>query len=245
MSATHNNIQFVCQLHAISNHRNTTPSCNGSHGSGEISSQTCRINASLRPFSLKKCWLLGKNRRLPADSWHHQSVNMPARVPSAPFAGRVSSVIADLVAVAVITAVPIVIFEHAGLVTGITLDLVIAGLLIFIWSIYATVGMLRPGEPNGQTWGRQVGHTRVIARDGQLQTGQVLVRELPKALSAALVYVAGPLLGSFAFLAYIFLATYWLSAWRLPEHQAPHDLFCQTRVVDERYRVEDASGEII
>ena len=175
--------------------------------------------------------------QMPPGGWDRPVAGPPPL--TAPYAGwwsRVGAALFDLLVVSVPAVVlAIVIFggvgaaftagDGFGIATLIIGLLAYASLLFAAVILYAPMLMRRPGERNGQTWGKQLLGIRVVRTNGvPMDFTQAAIREaLVKGLGLGVASSIIP------FIPYLLDALWPL--WD-DERRAIHDMIVDTRVVD-------------
>ena len=147
--------------------------------------------------------------------------------PLASWGSRLAAWLIDglilLVPVIVLTVIVVAIAtgsDTAGWVTG------ILGFFVFlvVAFIYAPALMMREGQHNGQTWGKQIIGIRVVRDNGQAMSfGWAALREI--AVKGLLVSLASSILPIIPW----FLDYFW-PLWD-DENRALHDIVCSTHVL--------------
>ena len=173
--------------------------------------------------------------QMPPGGWDRP---IPARAPvGAPPAGwwrRVGAAIVDAIVISVPAGiVSTVVFggiaglgdDEAGIIAAILGVLLFLVLLAAVAILYAPLLMRRPGERNGQTWGKQLFGIRVVRTNGLPMdfTWSALREPLVKGLGLGFLSTIIPLL------------PYVLDAlWPLwdEQHRAVHDMVVGTLVVE-------------
>jgi uncharacterized RDD family membrane protein YckC len=148
-------------------------------------------------------------------------------VPLASWGSRVAATLIDwlilLVPAIVLTVIVVAIAagsDTGGIVTGILSFLA----YLVVLFIYAPVLMMREGENNGKTWGKQVIGIRVVRDNSQAMSfGWAALREI--AVKGLLVSIASSILPLIPWL----LDNLW-PLWD-DENRALHDMVCSTHVV--------------
>jgi uncharacterized RDD family membrane protein YckC len=175
--------------------------------------------------------------QVPPGGWNRPIPGPPPL--TAPYAGwwsRVGAALIDLLVISVPATVLAVLFfggvgaafdsdDGLGILTLVLGILVYVMLLVAAVLLYAPLLMRRPGERNGQTWGKQVVGIRVVRTNG------VPLDFTWSALREAVVKGLGLGIAS----AVIPLVPYLLDVlWPLwdDENRAVHDFIVSTRVVD-------------
>lgn len=166
----------------------------------------------------------------PPGGWHAPPAPVPSAWAGAPLAGwgsRVGATLLDglilLVPVAVLIGVGLAIAQGSNAGAAVT---IVIGFLAYAFAIlfYAPLLMKRPGECNGQTFGKQIVGIRVVRDNGEAFTmGSAFVRE----------FVVKNLL--FGFVGGFFLSIPTLIDWLWPlwddENRALHDMVVSTHVL--------------
>lgn len=149
----------------------------------------------------------------------------------ASFGSRASATVFDILIVMLISGVPYWFFQQLGAFNpGDELSNVLQVVAFMIaWVVYVPATMMRPGDRRGQTIGKQVTKIRVV-RNGNLRFYHVLARDIIKPIWGFAFYAAPPV--------GILAALYWLSYYKIPNHQLLHDLLVKTTVVEDRFLVE-------
>ena len=149
----------------------------------------------------------------------------PARFGSytlASWGSRVAATLLDFLFIVLAFVPSIALFAADARVAGVIL-VVLA--LIWAYFLYAPVFMMRAGERNGQTPGKQIVRIRVVRQGGEaMDFGWSLLREL---------IVKGLLIGMIGafFLSIPVLLDYLWPLWD-EQNRALHDMIVSTRVVD-------------
>ena len=175
--------------------------------------------------------------QMPPGGWDRPVTGPPPL--SAPYAGwwsRVGAALFDLLVISVPAVVlAVAVFgsvgaaftagDGFGIVTLIVGLVAYVGLLFAAVILYAPLLMRRPGERNGQTWGKQLVGIRVVRTNGvPMDFTHSAIREaLVKGLGLGLASSIVP------FIPYLLDALWPL--WD-DEHRAIHDMVVGTRVVD-------------
>jgi len=175
--------------------------------------------------------------QMPPGGWDRPVAGTPP--VTAPYAGwwsRVGAALFDLLVISVpAAALAIVVFgsvgaafsadDEFGVVTLILGLIAYVGVLFAAVILYAPLLMRRPGQRNGQTWGKQLAGIRVVRTNGvPMDFTHSAIREaLVKGLGLGFASSIIP------FIPYLLDALWPL--WD-DEHRAIHDMVVGTRVVD-------------
>lgn len=177
--------------------------------------------------------------QMPPGGWDRPiPASAPAAAPHAGWWRRVGAALVDAVVISIpATLVSIAVFggiaglgdEEAGFFAAIFGILTFLGLLALVAIVYAPLLMRRPGERNGQTWGKQLFGIRVVRTNGLPMdfTWSALREPLVKGLGLGFLSTIIPLL------------PYVLDAlWPLwdEQHRAIHDMVVGTLVVEAQPR---------
>ena len=165
---------------------------------------------------------------VPPGGWHQAApagYTGPGELAS--WGGRAGAIVLDFLFVWVPIAIAITIIavvatanSTAGIIVGIVLGLA----SLAYWFLIRSVLMARPGERNGQTWGKQIVGLRVVRDQGTpVNFGDSLVRQM--AVKWLLFYIVG---GSF-FIPW--LLNYLWPLWDDTD-RALHDMIVSTHVVN-------------
>ena len=166
---------------------------------------------------------------VPAGGWQ-QSPALPYPWAGAPLSGwwsRVAAAILDaLILFALVAALValVVVVALGSDVAGVVVGILAFFLYLAAVLLYAPVLMARPGDKNGQTWGRQIVGIRVVRDSGEpLGFGFAVLREL--VVKTLLFGVVGGFFASIPTL----LDVLW-PLWD-DENRALHDMIVKTHVL--------------
>ena len=171
--------------------------------------------------------------QVPPGGWDRPVAPPPPRAPLAGWWSRVGAAIVDAIVISVPAAViSAAVFggvaglgdDEAGFIAAILGILLYLVLLALVAILYAPLLMRRPGERNGQTWGKQLFGIRVVRENGVPMdfTWSAIREPLVKGLGLGFASTVIPLI------------PYVLDAlWPLwdDENRAVHDMVVGTRVV--------------